>query len=94
GGLSTSGLLNRLEETSKVLNPQLLARLRESVESLFKPEFAAMMTQSAREILQEAVLKGVSSIFWVGCISSILAFLCCILLPGGFGQKDKKFSEV
>ncbi|MBC2703635.1 DHA2 family efflux MFS transporter permease subunit [Desulfobacula sp.] len=94
GGLATSGLLNRLEETSTLLNPQLLARLRESVESLFKPEFAVMLTQSAREILQEAVLKGVSSIFWVGCISSILGFLCCILLPGGFGQKNKKSLEV
>ena len=73
---------------------QLLARVRESVESLFKPEFVAMMTQSAREILQEAVLKGVSSIFWVGCISSIPCFLCCILLPGGFGQKNKKSPEV
>ena len=94
GGLATTGLLNRLEETAKILDPQLLARLRESVEILFKPEFTAMMTQSARQVLHEAVMKGVSSIFWVVFISSILGFLCCILLSGGFGQKNKKSPEV
>lgn len=87
GGLATSGLLNRLEEASRILDPQLLVQLRESVEILFKPEFTAMMTQEARQILQEAVLKGVSSIFWVVCISAILGFLCCLLLPGGRGQE-------
>ena len=88
GGFATSGLLNRLEEASHVLNPQLLAQLRESMENLFKPEFTAMMTQSARQILQEAVLKGVSSIFLIVFISSILGVVCCLLLPGDVKQEN------
>jgi EmrB/QacA subfamily drug resistance transporter len=89
GGFATSGLLNRLEEASNVLNPQLLEQLRESMENLFKPEFAAMLTHSARQILQEAVLKGVSSIFLIVFISSILGFIFCIMLPGNVGQENK-----
>ena len=90
GGIATSGLLNRLEETSHVLNPQLLAKLRESMENLFRPEFAAMMTQGERQILQEAVLQGVSSIFLIACISSILGFVFCLLLPKDAGQENKE----
>lgn len=88
GGLATTGLLNHLEEATQVLNPEILARLRESIENLFKPEFSAMMTQSTRQILQEAVLKGVSSIFWVVCISALLGFICCLMLPGKAGQES------
>jgi EmrB/QacA subfamily drug resistance transporter len=81
GGLATSGLLNRLEETSQALNPQLLSQLRDSMENLFKPEFTAMMTHSAKQLVQEAVLNGVWAIFLIAFISSILGFACCLLLP-------------
>ena len=87
GGLATTGLLNRLDAASQFLNPALLARLHESMENLFKPEFTELMTESARQILQDAVLKGVSSIFMVVCISSVLSFLCCFFLPGKGEQK-------
>jgi hypothetical protein len=83
GGLATSGLLNRLESSSQMLDPELLERLRDSLESVFKPEFAATMDEGAKQILQQAVLNGVSSIFLVVCISAILCFLCCLLLPAG-----------
>ncbi|WP_300457162.1 MFS transporter [Desulfobacula sp.] len=82
GGLATSGLLNRLETATQGLNPQLLVQLRAGVENLFKPEFVAMMAPSEGRILQEAVLKGVSSIFLVVFIASLLSFVCCFLLPG------------
>ncbi len=72
------------------MNPQLLAKLRESMENLFRPEFAAMMTQGERQILQEAVLQGVSSIFLIACISSILGFVFCLLLPKDAGQENKE----
>ncbi len=81
GGLATSGLLNRLEEAGKVLDAQLLSQLRESVENLFKPEFTATLGQSSRELIQEAVLKGVSSVFWIVCISSVLGLFCCFMIP-------------
>ena len=89
GGFATSGLLNRLEDVSHILNPQLLNQLRESMENLFKPEFSAMLTQSTRQILQEAVLKGVFSIFLIVFISSILCFVFCILLPGRVTPEKK-----
>lgn len=81
GGLATSGLLNRLETTAQGVDSQLLARLREGVESIFKPEFAALLPQGSRQILQEAVLNSLSSIFLIVCLSSLLSFLCCLLLP-------------
>ncbi len=90
GGFAFSGLLNRLDQASHVLNPQILVRLNESMENLFKPEFAAMLTQSAKQILHEAVLKGVSTAFFIVLISSILALVFCVMLPGGFNQEKKK----
>jgi EmrB/QacA subfamily drug resistance transporter len=81
GGIATSGLLTRLEETSQSLSPHLLSQLRQSMDNLFKPEFAAMMTQSARQLAQEAVLKGVWSIFLIVFISALLGFVSCLFLP-------------
>lgn len=90
GGVATSGLLNRLEEVSHHLNPQLLLQLQESMENLFKPEFASLLTPAARQVLQQAVLKGVSSIFLIVFISAILCFAFCFLLPKDAGQESQK----
>jgi len=90
GGFATSGILNRLEAVSHVLNPQLLAQLRESMENLFKPEFTALLTQSAKQVLQQAVLNGVSSIFLIVFISAILCLVFCLLLPKDAGQESQK----
>ena len=86
GGLSTAGLLNHLEEASQALDPQVLDQLRSSMENLFKPEFAQMFSQGTRQILQQAVLNGVSSIFVMVCATSALSLVFCLLLPNKPGK--------
>ncbi len=81
GGLATSGLMSRLEAASGSLNPSLVLMLKESMENLFRPEFSSMLEAGSRRIVQEAVLKGISSVFWIIFISSVLSFLFCLFLP-------------
>lgn len=81
GGLVTSGLIQQLDTTAIELSPDLMDQLRKSTEHLFRPEFQEALG-SAREVVYSAVAAGVSAVFRVVLVSSLLCLVCCLLLPG------------
>lgn len=80
GGLVTSAMFRRLEETTAQLPTDLMLQLQSSTESLLRPEFQKLIPPEARESLGQAVLSGVFSVFVVASLSSLLCVLCCLML--------------
>lgn len=80
GGLVTSAMFNRLEETTIELPTELMLQLQSSTESLLRPEFQQLIPYEARESLGQAVLSGVFSVFVAASISSVLCVVCCLLI--------------
>lgn len=52
------------------------------VESLLHPTVQAVMPDALREMVQMAVMQGVSGVFWTVTAAAGLCFLLCLLLPG------------
>lgn len=80
GGLVTSAMFSRLEETTARLPTDLMLQLQSSTESLLRPEFQNLIPPEARESLGQAVLSGVFSVFVAASLSSLLCVFCCLLL--------------
>ncbi len=82
GGIVTTTLMAHLKHTSQSLPQDLMVQLLKSTEHIFQPEFQAKIPLSAKSILQEAVLRGVSSIFMIVFVSLVVCLICSIFLPG------------
>jgi predicted MFS family arabinose efflux permease len=80
GGLVTSGVFKNLEETVTRLPDDLMIQLQKSTEILLQSEFQSRIPADAREILAQAVLSGVFSVFFVASLSSLCCLLCCVAL--------------
>lgn len=81
GGVVTTTLMENLKETTASLPRELMMQLRKSAEYLFQPEFQANIPASAKNVLQEAVQKGISSVFAIVFIALLFCLLCALLLP-------------
>jgi len=82
GGLVTNGLLGSLEKTLDLLPRELMIQLRRSSAVLLRPEFQEKVPVEAMETIRNAVLTGITYVFWVAVSSSFLCLLCCLFLPG------------
>jgi len=51
------------------------------VESLLHPEVQAVLPEAVRSMLQVAVVRGVTGIFWAATISAGLCLLLCLFIP-------------
>ncbi len=80
GGLVTTGLFNRLQTSNTQLPQDLMMQLEQSIENLLMPEFQNLIPGGAIEMLRNAVLSGVFSVFVLTSISSLLCLLCCLFL--------------
>ena len=67
----------------------LAARLGQSIESLFEPEFQNMVSASVLKSLQEAVGSGVQMVFWISLAASFLSLVFCFLLPEAVESGDR-----
>ncbi len=85
GGLVTSGVFEKLEETVTLLPDNLMVQLQRSTEILLQPEFQKSIPADAHEVLAQAVLSGVFSVFFMASLSSLCCLLCCVAL----GKKKK-----
>jgi EmrB/QacA subfamily drug resistance transporter len=63
--------------------PTLLSDIKANIENLFLPEVQALLSESARTLLQEAIAKGVAVVFWIVLIASLICLCFCALLPKG-----------
>ncbi len=69
--------------------PTLLSDIKANIENLFLPEVQAVLSENARTLLQEAIAKGVSVLFWIVFIASLICFCFCLLLPKGKSVKPE-----
>ena len=77
GGMETlikSGLLDKLP-------PSLQVRVQHNLENLFRPEVQALLSPQIKSSLQNAVVQGVSLVFWITLAVSVIALVLCLLLP-------------
>lgn len=89
GGIVTTGLLNGLVNSSIQLPDTILNKLRESTAHIFNPEFQEQIPQKAVTLLQESVAHGLTMVFWLVFISSLLCLICCLCLPGKKRRKPE-----
>jgi hypothetical protein len=52
------------------------------IESLLRPEVQANMSPALRNMVQDAVVEGVGSVFWTVTVAAGLCLLLCLLIPG------------
>jgi EmrB/QacA subfamily drug resistance transporter len=82
GGMVTARLMGQLENAESKLPPDLLARISNNMENLFRPEFLSKLTGEAKSVLQNAVVNGISAVFWLVLAAVFMAFIFALLLPG------------
>jgi hypothetical protein len=52
------------------------------------PEVQALLSDEVQTILQEAIVSGVSIVFWIVLVVSLFCLGFCWLLPGGKGTRS------
>jgi MFS family permease len=52
------------------------------VESLLQPEVQATMPEALRDMVQNAVVEGVTGVFWTVSVAAGFCLLLCLLMPG------------
>ena len=74
---------------SDAIPPTLLSDIKANIENLLLPEVQALLSENTRNILQEGIAKGVSVLFWIVFIASLICLCFCLLLPAGKATKTE-----
>jgi len=85
GSLVTTELARSIKavaESGNLLPPAISDQLRQNIDSLFQPEFQALLTPAVKTPLYEAVTGGVVMVFWAAAIVSALSLVLSWFLPG------------
>ena len=80
GGVVTTGLLNKLQESSAVIPTKVMDLLHKSLENLFREEFRSMLNQQSEAALSLAVSNAMSKAFWIILGAALLCLVCTLLL--------------
>jgi len=83
GGIMTTGLIRRLNESAVSLPEAVTRRLQESTENIFRPEFQALLGPEEKTALYGAVSQAMAGVFWIVLGASALCLVSALLL----GQK-------
>ena len=67
----------------------LLSSIKTNIENLFLPEVQTLLPDGVKTILQEAIVKGVSTMFWIVLAASMLCLYFCLLLPAAKSPNPK-----
>jgi hypothetical protein len=63
------------------LPPSLNIQIKQSVETIFRPEVQALLTPEIQKTMQAAVARGVSRVFWITFFVSLLCLILSVLIP-------------
>ncbi len=74
---------------SDAIPSALLASLKSNIENLFLPEVQTLLPDGVKTVLQEAIVAGISTVFWIILAASILCLCFCLLLPGAKSPNSK-----
>jgi len=81
GGVVTGRLMSQLEKAGQVIPKDLLSEISESIENIFRPEFFTPLTNEIKEVLQNAVVDSISTVFQIVLGVALIALIFSILLP-------------
>jgi len=74
--------------------PQSLTdQAQRSFENLLRPEFQALLTESARESLQLSIVASVQLVFWIALLISFFCLMACMLLPSANAVSSKESGD-
>ena len=62
------------------LPPSLNLQIKQSIENIFRPEVQALLAPDVQKTMQNAVAQGVSQVFWITLIASLLCLLSSAML--------------
>jgi EmrB/QacA subfamily drug resistance transporter len=68
---------------SDTIPATLLSRIKDNIETLFEPEVQALLSAKVLTFLKQAIVEGVSVLFWIALFASLLCLCLCWLLPAG-----------
>jgi len=85
GSFVTMTLSNVMESLMKTdlknLPPSLLIEIKQNIENIFRPEVQALLAPEIQKAMQEAVARGVLTVFWITFFTSLLCLLLSVLIP-------------
>ena len=85
GSFVTMALSNAVESLMNSglnnLPPSLNAQIKQSIENIFRPEVQALLTPEIQKTMQEAMARGVSTVFWITFFASLLCLFLSVLIP-------------
>ena len=85
GSFVTMTLSNVMESLMKTdlknLPPSLIIEIKQNIENIFRLEVQAMLAPEIQKAMQEAVARGVLTVFWITFFTSLLCLLLSVLIP-------------
>ncbi len=75
-----------IHSDSSILSTSSSNQVIQNIETLFRPEVQALLTPDVQKAIQEAVAQGVSLVFWVTLIASLMCLFLSFILPKSLGS--------
>ncbi len=76
-----SSMESLIDSEASNLSPSLSNQVIQNVENLFRPEVQALLNPDVQKTMQEVVAQGVSLVFWVALMASLICLLLSFILP-------------
>jgi hypothetical protein len=64
-------------------------QITQNLENLLRPEVQTLLSADAQIALQDALAQGVSMVFWVTLLASVLCLFSSLMLPGQKNTNQK-----
>ncbi|MBT8367676.1 MAG: MFS transporter [Deltaproteobacteria bacterium] len=84
-GISGSFITMTLSNVMESLSTQS----KQGIENIFRPEVQALMTPEIQQTMQAAVARGVSMVFWITFVASLLCLILSVLIPARSAPRPK-----
>jgi len=96
GSFVTMTLSNVMESLMKTdlknLPPSLMIEIKQNIENIFRPEIQALFAPEVQKTVQEAVARGILTVFWISFFASLLCLILSVLIPARSVPQPKKGS--
>ncbi len=80
--MTLSNVMESLMNTDlKNLPPSLNIEIKQNIENIFRPEVQALLAPEIQKAMQEAVARGVLTVFWITFFTSLLCLILSVLIP-------------
>ena len=72
------------------LPPSLSVQIEQNIENIFRPEVQMLLTPDVQQALKEAIARGISMVFWISLLASLVCLIFSAILPAQPALKVKK----